>query len=302
MTILSEHELVSVIIPCYNHAHFLGEAIASVLKQTYPHIEIIVVDDGSTDDITQIVAAYPSIRYIRQDNLGLSRARNVGLAHSKGAYIVFFDADDRLFPDAIDMGVRALAARTDCAFAFGLLLNVGTTQSMSVVSRENYDYKKLLQRNVIENPGSVLYRRWVFTEIGTFDEANSPAADYDLNLRVARRFPILCHHQPVVQYRRHGENMSNNARLMLASSLLVLKKQRRHVEGNQELRAAYDMGMRQIKGFYGERLIMRLRENLSRGHFLSALRDGYTLVRFYPDRFITSAKRKIAYLRSLFRK
>lgn len=296
-----DRELVSVIIPCYNHAHFLGEAVESVLGQTYPHIEIIVIDDGSTDDITQVMTAYPSVRYIRQDNLGLSRARNAGLAHSKGPYVVFLDADDHLFPDAVDIGVRALAARTDCAFTFGLLLKVGTTQGLNVLSHDqNYDYKTLLQRNVIENPGSVLYRRWVFKEIGEFDAANSPAADYDLYLRVARRFPILCHHQPVVHYRKHGASMSDNARVMLASTLAVLKKQRRHAQGSQELRAAYDRGIRQIKSYYGELLIERMYDHLARGHFLSAACDGYTLARFYPDRFLTFAKRKIAYLRSFF--
>jgi len=301
MTTLSEDELVSVIIPCYNHAHFLGEAVESVLGQTYPHIEIIVIDDGSTDDIAQVMTAYPSIRYVRQDNMGLSRARNAGLAHSNGAYVLFLDADDHLFPDAVDIGVRTLAARTDCAFTFGLVLKVGTNQGLNVLSHnQNYDYKTLLQRNVIENPGSVLYRRWVFGEIGEFDAANSPAADYDLYLRVARRFSILCHHRPVVHYRRHGANMSENARVMLASTLTVLKKQRRHVQGNQELRAAYDMGIRQIKSHYGELLIEKMYGNLARGHFLSAVCDGYALARFYPDRFLTFTKRKIAYLRSLF--
>ena len=78
MTSSPKQELVSVIIPCYNHAHFLGEAIASVINQTYPHIEIIVVDDGSTDHSAQVAAAHPSVRYVRQENLGVSRARNTG--------------------------------------------------------------------------------------------------------------------------------------------------------------------------------------------------------------------------------
>ncbi|MEP6934035.1 MAG: glycosyltransferase family A protein, partial [Nitrospirota bacterium] len=175
-----DQELVSVIIPCYNHAHFLGEAISSVINQTYPHIEIIVVDDGSTDETAQVAKAYSNIRYVRQDNFGLSRARNVGLSHSKGAYIVFLDADDCLFHNAIDIGFRALASRNDCALVFGLFVNIGISRSMgTTISRDtNCDYKELLQRNVIGNPGSVFYRRLVFTEIGEFDEANSPAADY----------------------------------------------------------------------------------------------------------------------------
>ena len=296
-------ELVSVIIPCYNHAHFLGEAISSVINQIYPHIEIIVVDDGSTDDTEQVAKAYPNIRYVRQDNLGLSRARNVGLSHSKGAYIVFLDADDCLFPNAIDVGFLALASRNDCALAFGLFVNIGISQGIGKISRAtNYNYKGLLQRNFIGNPGSVFYRRSVFTEIGEFDEANSPAADYDLYLRVARQFPILCHHQLVVQYRKHGANMSNNARLMLASTVTVLKKQLQYVEGNQELRVAYDMGLQHLMSYYGEPLITNIYARFLYGDLINMALDVYTLVRFYPNRFPIFARRKVAYLISFFRK
>lgn len=97
MTHSPNQEVVSVIIPCYNHAHFLGEAITSVINQTYPYFEIIVVDDGPTDDTAQIAKAYPNIHYMRQKNLGLSRSRNIGLSYSKGISIVFLDADDSLF-------------------------------------------------------------------------------------------------------------------------------------------------------------------------------------------------------------
>jgi glycosyltransferase involved in cell wall biosynthesis len=297
MTGSSNQEIVSVVIPCYNHAHFLGEAIASVINQTYPHIEIIVVDDGSEDNTEQIAKAYPNIRYMRQNNFGLSRARNVGLSHSKGTYIVFLDADDCLFPEAIDIGLRALTSRNDCALTFGLFVNVGISKGkQKLLPDMNYRYQELLQRNVIGNPGSVLYRRWVFTEIGGFDEANSPAADYDLYLRVARRFPILCHHQLVVQYRKHDVNMSNDARLMLTSTVTVLKKQLRYVEGNQELQAAYDMGLQHARNYYGGPLIANIRKQFLQGHLISTALDVYTLLRFYPNCFRTFARRKIAYL------
>lgn len=296
MTSSSNQEVVSVIIPCYNHAHFLGEAIASVINQTYPHIEVIVVDDGSTDNTAQVAKADPNIRYMRQNNCGLSRSRNVGLSHSKGTYIVFLDADDSLFPDAIDIGLRVLASRNDCALAFGLFVNVGLRQGTQKLSREtSYGYKELLQRNVIGNPGSVLYRRWVFTEIGGFDEANSPAADYDLYLRVARQFPILCHHQPIVKYRRHGANMSNNSRLMLASVMAVLRKQLQHVEGNHELLAAYARGLQNWRRFYGEPIIAKIFGQFLRGHLIDTALDVCCLVRFYPNCFLTFIRRKIAH-------
>jgi len=294
MTSSSEHEVVSVIIPCYNHAHFLGEAIASVINQTYPHIEIIVVDDGSTDHCAQVAAAYPSVRYIQQNNSGLSRSRNVGLAHSKGTYIVFLDADDCLFPDAINLGLRALASRNDCVLTFGHFVNVGINQRIQKLSRDtNYGYKELLQRNFIGNPGSVLYRRWLFAEIGGFDETNSPAADYELYLRVAHRFPILCHHQPVVQYRKHGANMSNDARLMLASTVTALKKQLRHVEGNHELIAAYARGLQNWRNCYGSPIILNIFKQIIKGHLIDTTLDVCCLVRFYPNFLLTFIRQTI---------
>src|SRR5438045_8737275 len=93
--------MISVSIPCYNQAHLLPEAIESVLAQTYAHIEGIVVDDGSLDDTSQVANRYAGIRCIRQQNQGLSGARNTGLRESLGDFIMFLDADDRLTPNAV---------------------------------------------------------------------------------------------------------------------------------------------------------------------------------------------------------
>jgi glycosyltransferase involved in cell wall biosynthesis len=297
MTSSPKQELVSVIIPCYNHAHFLGEAIASVINQTYPHIEIIVVDDGSTDHSAQVAAAHPSVRYVRQENLGVSRARNTGLLHSRGAYLLFLDADDRLLPDAIEVSVHALASRIDCAFVFGPHVSFGTSQGLLKLPHDQvYNYQELLKRNIIGNPGSALYNRWVFSHVVGFDETNGPAADYDLALQIARQFPILCHYRPVVEYRRHADNMSNNAGIMLKATLTALKKQRKHVKGNQELRAAYEVGRRHWKTYYGEPLIVSMCENIARGNVMKAACDCYTLVRLFPERFPIFVVRKIGKL------
>src|SRR4051794_37688274 len=108
--------LVSVIIPCYNQAHYLGEAIESVINQTYPHFEIIVVDDGSTDNTSEVAGGFKEVRCIRQQNQGLSAARNTGLRESSGAFLVFLDSDDRLLPEAIETGLKYLLDRPECAF------------------------------------------------------------------------------------------------------------------------------------------------------------------------------------------
>ncbi len=147
-TTSSNEALVSVIILCYNHARFLGEAIESVRRQTYPHIEIIVVDDESTGDTEKAIALYSNIRSTRQDNPGVARARNNGLSMSRGTYVLFLDADDRLLPEAVDIGVRALASRKDYAFAFGLFISIGNTRAIQDIPPDySPTYKEFLKRN-----------------------------------------------------------------------------------------------------------------------------------------------------------
>ena len=111
---MSAVPLVSVIIPCYKQAHYLPEAIDSALAQTYPHVEIIVVDDGSPDDTAAVARRYGDrVHYVRRPNGGLSAARNTGMARARGVYLKFLDADDHLHPDQLARQVEALAGRTD---------------------------------------------------------------------------------------------------------------------------------------------------------------------------------------------
>ena len=111
--------LVTVVIPCYNQAHFLGEAIESVLSQSYRNFEVIVVDDGSTDNTSEVASRYEGVRLVRQENRGLSGARNRGMREAKGEYVVFLDADDRLLPGALEAGLRCFEAHPECAFVSG---------------------------------------------------------------------------------------------------------------------------------------------------------------------------------------
>src|SRR5262245_1301539 len=98
--------VVSVVIPCYNQARYLGEAIASARRQTHPDIEIIVVDDGSTDDTVQVAQGYDGVRVVSQPNKGQGAARNKGLEQATGAYIVFLDSDDRLLLRAFEIAIQ----------------------------------------------------------------------------------------------------------------------------------------------------------------------------------------------------
>src|SRR5919112_6190031 len=117
--------LVTVVIPCYNQAHFLGEAIESVLSQSYRNFEIIVVDDGSTDETSEVASRYEEVRLIRQENRGLSGARNTGIRDSQGEFLVFLDADDKLLPGALEAGLRCFEAHPECEFVFGDFRYIG---------------------------------------------------------------------------------------------------------------------------------------------------------------------------------
>jgi glycosyltransferase involved in cell wall biosynthesis len=253
--------LVSVIIPCYNSAAFLEEAIGSAMAQTYSPVEIVVVDDGSTDHSPEIAQRLP-VRYIRQANSGLAASRNLGIRESKGSYIVFLDADDRLKPEAIEIGVRILAQRPQCAMAVGDHLFVSHNGSYLSASRKNcppaFHYEALLRSNFIEMVSTVLFRRSVLEEAGGFDTRFRVSEDYELYLRVARAHSIYCHPAIVAEYRIHESNISRNAELMLITTLRVLRSQAPYVRSDFRRLPAFLEGLRTWRKKYGRRLTLEL--------------------------------------------
>jgi glycosyltransferase involved in cell wall biosynthesis len=289
--------LVSVIIPCYNQAHYLGEAIESVINQTYPRCEIIVVDDGSTDNTAEVAARYKEVRCIRQQNQGLSAARNSGLRESKGEFLVFLDSDDRLLPEAIETGLKYLQERPECAFVSGHYRLIdsegepGPPEPQHLVEKDHY--LTLLRKNYIIAPASVVYRREVFDAVGSFDTSLRSSEDYDIYLRIARTRAVHCHGGVVAEYRRHTSNMSSNSERMLKYTLAVHRAQRPHVKGNESYERAYWDGERFWKEFYGGRLVNEGRQALRRKEFKKAGRAFYVLLRHNPKEFFMQAYRKL---------
>jgi SAM-dependent methyltransferase len=262
----TERALISVVIPCYQQAHYLGNAIESALAQTYPAVEIIVVDDGSPDNTPQVAQSYPQVRYVYQYNQGLSAARNTGLHHSRGQYLVFLDADDQLLPEALATGFCYLVAHPEMAFASGHFRYVqadGTFLSSYPQPQVTDDhYCALLRGNYIGMHATVIYRRDVLESSGGFDVTLPACEDYDLYLRLARHFAVGQHPAMVAEYRIHGTNMSHNPLLMLQAALRVLHRQRDAVEqkGSPEERAAYEAGLRFWQEHYSEQLVAQLDE------------------------------------------
>ena len=271
----SQQPLVSVVIVSYNQARFLPDAIASVLAQTYENVEIIVVDDGSIDDAAAIAKSFTGVRYMRQENCGLSAARNAGLQASQGKYTVFLDGDDRLLPQAVEAGIECFREYPDSGFVFGgyrHFFGEGSrpaTQRDAVVTGDYY--WDLLHGNFIGMHATVMYSRDVLESLGGFNSKLRAAEDYELYLRIARRWEVVKHGSVIAEYRRHDANMSADRIFMLRSVRRVLDMERAHVPDRRHLRALRS-GINFYRHYYGTDLIHEWNKQRNLTRFLAVMR------------------------------
>jgi glycosyltransferase involved in cell wall biosynthesis len=238
---------VSIIITCFNHAHFLEEAVQSVLSQTHPPDELIVVDDGSTDDTAAVAARFAMVDYVFQKNRGLAAARNTGLQRASAEYVLFLDADDILKPTAVERCLVAFEAKPEVAFVYGGFWLVDSERGFIAekVPRPQTDhFAALLAVNHIRMHGTVMYRTEILRLAGGFDESLPCCEDYDVYLRLAKNYPITSYEGIAAEYRQHGGNMTQNAALMLKTVLAVLARHAPAGEASPEWRAAYAEGER----------------------------------------------------------
>jgi glycosyltransferase involved in cell wall biosynthesis len=277
--------LVSIVIPCYNQGHYLGEATESARQQCYSNVEVIVVDDGSTDDTARVAAAYPGIRSLHQLNSGTAAARNHGLRESRGEFVIFLDADDRLLPDAVARGAEYLIRHPETAFVSGHVRLIDADGTPTVVPAQDHEpagYVALLRWNYIWTPGVVMYRRTAFNAVGTFDSSAGGSADYDLNIRIARRLAIACHHHVVLEYRQHGANMTCDPAHMLRSAVSVRRREKKFAAGREDTREAWRAGIKATQAYFGARLTNRIKGDLVTGRRWRAVRGLQCLLRHYP--------------------
>jgi glycosyltransferase involved in cell wall biosynthesis len=269
--LLEDPPLVSIVIPCYNQAAYLPESVASALAQSHRPVEVIVVDDGSTDATAAVALRHGGVKCLRQANRGLAHARNAGLAAARGRCLVFLDADDRLHPEAVARGVRALAGQPAAALAFGRARVIDAEGREMFTAPEtaplpgNDGYAALLASNVIWTPAVAIFRRETLEEAGGFDPGVHASADYDLYLRVARRHPVAAHGAVVADYRHHAGAMSRNAAVMLRTTLAVHRRHRRHARRDPRHRRAYREGRQFWQRFFGDQLMDEIRADVRRG-------------------------------------
>ena len=213
------HPLVTVIVPVFNGAHFLKDAIASIVTQNYPALEIIVVDDGSADDIQAAVDALPvDVRFFRQMNAGPSAARNRGLRDASGDLIAFLDVDDQWTEGSL----AALVTRMQQAPDADVVLGTAQMARITANSTEAYDAGGDVFPYYI---GSALYRRRAFDRIGAFDETLRFGEDTDWFQRLTEAgAPPLRLDRTTLVVRRHGGNMTEGKSVVELGVIQTLKR------------------------------------------------------------------------------
>ena len=246
-------DIVSVILPTYNRANYIKDAIESVLNQTYRNIELIIIDDGSTDNTQAVIEPYLKdnrIRYIRRENSGAAAARNKGLALKTGKYVAFIDSDDIWEKDKLEIQLAVMNSIPDAAIVFsdfsakrqdGLIEKSHIRTYFTVLDTYKLSYDDVFShRNTLKNGEKVywgniyntmifgniiltsttLFRQDVFNTEGIFDTNYTTLEDYDLFLRLTKRFTAAFIDKPLICYRYSEKQLSGD--LFLANSALIL--------------------------------------------------------------------------------
>jgi glycosyltransferase involved in cell wall biosynthesis len=261
--------IVSVIVPCYNQAQFLHEAIESALSQTHQAMEVVVVDDGSLDNIAEVVGRYPDILFVRQKNRGLAAARNSGFRASTGEFVIFLDADDRLTPIAVESHLLCFAQHPDAGFVVGDIDNIASDGSYLGSPRwpllKGDVYEELLKVNHVANTIAVMFRRSVIEQVGGFKLSCTPSEDVELLLHAARLFPSAHHRSTVAYYRRYPNSLSRKGSIMLPAILGVMRRQREIVKPNPRLLNACRQGEAFWRDYFGWETIKEIYAKLAAG-------------------------------------
>lgn len=230
---------ISVVIPCFNMGKFLAEAVESVLAQRYPEIEIVVVDDGSSDDTPERAKQLPgSVVYVRQDNRGPAAARNRGLCTARHDLITFLDADDLWPTDKLRVQLDHLLADPALDFVIGNQKNFALRDGAAAGSRD-YDFGEPFFIFLV---GCGLYRKRVFDSVGLFDENMRYSEDTDWFFRCREaHIPYKLISDVTVFYRRHDGGMTHGRGAVEKGFLAAIKKSidRRRTAGQHDLEWMY---------------------------------------------------------------
>jgi CMP-N-acetylneuraminic acid synthetase len=220
-----ENPLVTVYVLNYNYSKYIYEAISSVLNQTYENIEIILIDDGSTDNsvdiINEFINKYPRIKVIQQKNKGLVKSINTAIRIAKGEYVIRLDADDYFAPEAIEKLVKKITYHKNCALVFSdfYLINEDGTFKQRY---ERLDFDKEVK--ILDSPAHgacTLFRLKVLKEFGGYSEEYDMQDGYYIWLKIIKKYKVTNLNEPLFYYRQHHTSLSKNTKKLLETRMRI---------------------------------------------------------------------------------
>lgn len=240
---VADELLISVIVPCYNYASYVAEALRSVLAQTHPSFELIVVDDGSTDDSAKVIEAAlfgwekwsktRRVVFLRQPNQGVSAALNSGLAEARGEFVATFDADDVMPAGRLDTQARYLSEHPEVGCVGGLSVRIdgqGALLPKKIKRRQvsRYDFDQALAAALVVGGNIAMFRRDVIEQVGGYDPSIR-VQDFQMTLKVARAgYFVDVLPEVVTLYRKHPGSLSGNYKAEYEYGLQALAPYRSH--------------------------------------------------------------------------
>jgi glycosyltransferase involved in cell wall biosynthesis len=275
------HPTVSVIIPTYNRANLINKAIQSVLDQTYTDFEIIVVDDGSTDNTENVVKGFQDerIRYMyHKKNMGVSSARNTGIISAKGVFISFQDSDDVWLPKKLEKEIKIFESSIPkVGVVYSRLCRISNNEKTLFPLpehkiREGTIHNQLVKGNFVH--GLTLIRKSCFEKVGTFDEQLPALEDWEIYLRISKYFDFRYLDETLIISYLKDEGLTLNLEIQIDATEKIIEKH--FDEFNQQKRATAD-----IYGFLASQLCLNGSLGEGRNYFLKAIRNDPINFRYY---------------------
>jgi len=225
---------VSIVIASYNRANYLGATLDSVLGQKFQDFEVIVVDDGSTDDTRRVIESYGSrVRYFYQDNRGPSAARNLGVQRAQAPWIAIQDSDDLSLPNHLQTLHGFTSVRPDCAMVFANGAYLGgpehrretiiPTEKSRRLAQDGVTLNDIFEKSIVRLQASLISKA-VYEAVGGHDESLRICMDLDLAFRLLVNYPVQYLDEVVFHYRKHEGNIGRNEELRLTENIRVIEK------------------------------------------------------------------------------
>lgn len=289
--------LVTIIMSVYNRPEYISDALSSIFAQSCKEFEVIVVDDGSTEDMKVILGEYlPRVRYFRKENGGAASARNYGIERAEGEYISFLDSDDMWHQNKLDMQLKFLKGNKEIGLVCSGFLYHGRngkkTGDKAEWEKGNL-FESLFCKSFIHT-STVVLRRSVLDKVGLFDEQYMCAEDYDLWLRIAKANAIGRYRAPLATVREHDLHLSSNKVALRTAAYEILSK---HYDPNSIPLHAYYKRMSDLEIYFGrafirlddyEKAIFYFKRSVKRTPF--RIRSWRYLLRCYVGSFLRGSK------------